>query len=698
MAFHNWCRLAVLQSVVKSVITRCLISVLIGLLSIGYGSSQRLAPSLAQGSDQVSDQATAKVSAPTAEVVIDGRVLFRLGSIDGFSAQRRANSVNTDLQQALQATPLDQSIPVNVARRNDLTTLWLDERHLLTVTESDFMRGVSPTEQARKWETLLNRALTQAQKERSPGYYRAAIWRIVLAFVSAIALYSSLRWLRRRLWRQSQNQRASPEQQPSSYLKRLRQPALLCLQGGVWLAFLGYLCEQLPRARIARYNTLRFLSRTFTSNLLNLGEQTYSLLDICQLILLVTALWLAIRGLTALIKSRFLQATVPDRGLQDAIATLIQVGLTSIGLFIVLQAWGIDLSGLAILASVLGVGLGFGLQNIANNFISGWILLIERPLQVGDFINIGELMGTVEHIGARSTELRSLDRVSIIVPNAELVQTRVINWSHRHPVSRIHLPLGVAYGSTINQVHTAAIEAAQTHPKVLRYPRPQLRFLGFGDSSLDFELLIWTRDPRQQFDIKSDVYYLLETNFRRYNIEIPFPQRDLNFKSPQLQAIVNANQKSGVPQSSIEYAPIKQSTPQTVSTEQQTSSPAPANLLAEVIRYSAILNSPKGIATSEVDRLIAQMRDSDGLTISDRRFRLSIYPNCFVGSEAVTWIVKTQNATREAAVRLGQLLVERGIIHHVTDEHAFKDDYLFYRFYEDELPTSPSSDPLEPSI
>ncbi|WP_160148353.1 mechanosensitive ion channel domain-containing protein [[Leptolyngbya] sp. PCC 7376] len=613
-----------------------------------------LQPSLAQSQ-------SSSMSVERAAVVLDGRVLFRLGSIDGFTAERRVQSVNADLQRAIYTNPLDTSIPVLVVQRSELTTIRVNKRHLLTVTEGDFRRGITPKEQAEEWAVTLKTALGRSQRERLPSYHEQMLWRIVFALVGVSILSGLIRWGRRRLWRYWTQQAKNPQPQ-------LIIPVLLCLEVGVWLVFFTYVCEIWPLARRVRYQIVQFLGGAFTSGLITAGDTSYSLLDIAKLIALSLVLLIVVRGLTAMFKSRILKITIPDRGMQDAIATLIQFVLMGLGLFILLQAWGIDLSALAIIASVLGVGLGFGLQHIANNFISGWILLIERPVQVGDFINLGDVMGTVEVIGWRSTEIQTLDRVSIIVPNAELVQTRVINWSHGHSVSRLHLPLGVAYDSPIDTVHKAIMEAVQTHPEILQYPRPQLRFLGFGDSSLDFDLLIWIRDPRLQFDIKSDLYYLLEANLRRYNISIPFPQRDLNLRATDINAILHErDQEQG-------DRPI---TPKTIT-------PSTSNLLKDISKYSAILQTPKNITTAEITQLIKQMRSDDGLDIKDHRFRLTKYPKSFIGSEAVSWIVQTQKATREAAVRLGQLLVERGIIHHVTDEHAFKDEYLFYRFYEDE--------------
>lgn len=649
----------------------CRLVASVALLSFLLGFGPFSAPSLAQ--------AAFTEPPPTADVVVDGRVLFRLGSVDGFTAERRANSVNRDIQAAIASTPLDQRIRVSIAEQDALTTIRLNNRHLLTVTDSDFMRGGTHQEQAEEWAPLLRSALARAQEERQPRYARLAIWRSLIGLGVAIALHTLILWVRRRLWR---HWASRPKR--LAYSRRLIIPALLCLRGVVWLALLHYLCELWPSARTTRYQTFQLLNRSFNNDILTLGEQAYSLLDVAQLILFIIALWIGVRGLTAAIKSRFLQAAIPDRSIQEVIATLTQFLLMALGLFISLQAWGIDLSALAIFASVLGVGVGFGLQDIVNNFISGWILLIERPVQVGDFIHLGDLVGTVERVGARSTELRTPDRISILVPNAELVQNRVVNWSHGRSVSRLHLPLGVAYQSPIDQVHTAVIEAAQAHPHVLRYPEPRLRFMGFGESSLDFDLLIWIRDPRQQYDIKSDVYYLLEANLRRYQIEIPFPQRDLNLRPDQLQTLIAA--QSPPPKDAnkdANTAPNNNRTPIPAASD-ATPPSHHKYLLKDITPYSAILQAPKNLSTDEITRLYEQMRGPDGIPIGDHRFWLTVYPNSFIGSEAVTWIVKTQKATREAAVRLGQRLVENGLIHHVTDEHAFKDDYLFYRFYEDE--------------
>jgi small-conductance mechanosensitive channel len=205
-----------------------------------------------------------------------------------------------------------------------------------------------------------------------------------------------------------------------------------------------------------------------------------------------------------------------------------------LGTIVVLQLWGLDLSSLTILASVVGVGIGLGLQGIAKEFISGLVLIFERPIRVGDFVNIGELMGTVERISVRSTEIRTLDELSIIVPNSRFLEAEVVNWTHHSPVSRLKIPVNVAYGSNLSVVRSALIDAAKEHADVLAEPSPRVFFKGFGDNSLNFELLIWIAEPRHQFRIKSDIYFRIEAILRHRHIEMPFPQRDLHVRSGSL--------------------------------------------------------------------------------------------------------------------------------------------------------------------
>jgi potassium-dependent mechanosensitive channel len=199
-----------------------------------------------------------------------------------------------------------------------------------------------------------------------------------------------------------------------------------------------------------------------------------------------------------------------------------------------LQLWGLDLSSIALIASGLGIGVGLGLQGLVKDFVSGLVLVFERPVQVGDFVDFGQVKGTVARIGSRSTEIRTLDQVSIIVPNSHFLDSEVTNWSHGNPVSRIRLPVGVAYSSDPQEVKSALLDACKKNQEILSAPAPQVFFMGFGGSALDFQLLVWIAQPSRQLVIKSDLYFAIEASLRDRGIEVPFPQRDLHIRSGHL--------------------------------------------------------------------------------------------------------------------------------------------------------------------
>jgi small-conductance mechanosensitive channel len=193
---------------------------------------------------------------------------------------------------------------------------------------------------------------------------------------------------------------------------------------------------------------------------------------------------------------------------------------------------GIDLSSLAFVAGAIGVGLGFGLQNIISNFVSGVIILAERPISIGDRVELGEVSGQVAKINLRSTNIVTNDNITIIVPNSDFITNKVTNWSYGDPKVRIRVPIGVAYGTDPEQLKKLLLDVANEHPKVLREPPPNVFFIAFGDSSLNFELGVWTSEmtsmPRQ---FRSELNYAIERKLRENKIEIPFPQRDLHLRS-----------------------------------------------------------------------------------------------------------------------------------------------------------------------
>jgi small-conductance mechanosensitive channel len=216
---------------------------------------------------------------------------------------------------------------------------------------------------------------------------------------------------------------------------------------------------------------------------------------------------------------------------------IIHYLLLAIGLLVGLSALGIDTGKLAIVAGALGVGLGFGLQAIFNNFISGLIILFERSLKVGDFVELESgVHGEVQEIRIRATRITTNDNVDILVPNSEFVSGRVVNWTMRETMRRVRVPFGVAYGSDKELVKKAALEAAAEVPFTLANDgprRPQVWLTGFGDSSLDFELVVWLTPEatKRPSSVKAAYTWQLETALSKYGLEIPFPQRDLNVRS-----------------------------------------------------------------------------------------------------------------------------------------------------------------------
>jgi potassium-dependent mechanosensitive channel len=220
-----------------------------------------------------------------------------------------------------------------------------------------------------------------------------------------------------------------------------------------------------------------------------------------------------------------------DRGVGESINALVHYFLVALAFIFVLAALGVELQNFAIVAGALGIGIGFGLQNIVSNFVAGLILLFERPVRVGDTVVVDGEWGTIRKIGLRSTIMQTFDQSEMIVPNADLVSEKVVNWTLSNPIARVILPLGVAYGSSIPQVLEILRAAAPAHAAVLHDPPPQSLFVGFGDSSLDFELRVWVRDIRQRLEVRSMVLTEVERRLGEAGIEIPFPQRDLHVRS-----------------------------------------------------------------------------------------------------------------------------------------------------------------------
>ncbi len=241
------------------------------------------------------------------------------------------------------------------------------------------------------------------------------------------------------------------------------------------------------------------------------------------------------RTLTKLLQRRIARRAYLDPGLHYTIGRVTQYLVISLGLLLALSfGIGLNLTSIAVFFTALSVGIGFGLQYIAADIASGFILLFERPVRIGDRITIGEDEGDVQSINLRTTVVATNDRVSIIVPNSKLVSQRLINWSYGDPRARLSIPVSVAYGSDIELVTNTLLKAAEGVENVLLDPAPKVQFLKFGDWSLDFRLLVWTNRSRLHTQIRSDINYRVERLFRQAGIEIPFPQTELRLRGGAL--------------------------------------------------------------------------------------------------------------------------------------------------------------------
>ncbi|PKN04260.1 MAG: mechanosensitive ion channel protein MscS [Deltaproteobacteria bacterium HGW-Deltaproteobacteria-9] len=273
------------------------------------------------------------------------------------------------------------------------------------------------------------------------------------------------------------------------------------------------------------------LKAYLTIPLLTLGAAQVTILNIIYLIIFSILLFYLTGKLRKWIVYQLLTRTKMDIGARQATGSIIGYFIIVVGFIIILQTAGIDLTALNVLAGAVGIGLGFGLQNIVNNFISGLIILFERPIKIGDRIEVGSVEGNVVRIGGRSTEVVTNDNITIIVPNSKFITENVINWSHNDRNVRFRIPVSVAYGSDVRQVERLLLEVAAADPDVLDIPAPGVRLMEFGDSGLLFELRAWSTTLIHRKGLMiSNLNFAILARFTEHGIEIPFPQRDLRIR------------------------------------------------------------------------------------------------------------------------------------------------------------------------
>lgn len=277
---------------------------------------------------------------------------------------------------------------------------------------------------------------------------------------------------------------------------------------------------------------LKYLHNAMMLKLFQIGQTPVTVSSLVMFVIVITLFLLLSRIICRFVLKKLLERLNLEQGTQYNLLRLTHYIIIFFGALVAFQFVGIDLSGLIIVFGFLSVGIGFGLQNVTSNFVAGLILLFERPIRVGDRVTIGNVEGDVVEINIRSTTIRSLNNISIIVPNSEFIASQVTNWSHRDPKVRLDIDVGVSYGSRLEDVIRSLREVAMENDNILKKPEPDVLHLGFGDSSWNMRLRVWIADPKRHPYVRSEMNCAIVEKFRKNNVEIPFPQRDLHVRSP----------------------------------------------------------------------------------------------------------------------------------------------------------------------
>ncbi|MEX2604443.1 MAG: mechanosensitive ion channel domain-containing protein [Gracilimonas sp.] len=277
--------------------------------------------------------------------------------------------------------------------------------------------------------------------------------------------------------------------------------------------------------------TLQYIWDLLQVQLFSIQNSPVTFFKLIIFILLIIGFSFLASFVKRMLNNRILPGFVKDSGLRYTLSRMSQYILVVIGIFISFQFLGINMTGLAVIFGFLSVGIGFGLQNVTSNFISGLIVLFERPIKVGDRVSVNDIEGDVEEINIRSTKVKTLDNISIIVPNSEFVSKDVINFSHGDPTYRLSIDVGVSYSSDLDKVLKALNEVAEESDHVLKTVKHDVHLRSFGDSSWEMKLLVWVPDVKNRYNVQNELNQAIVRKFAEYEIEIPFPQRDLHIRS-----------------------------------------------------------------------------------------------------------------------------------------------------------------------
>lgn len=267
--------------------------------------------------------------------------------------------------------------------------------------------------------------------------------------------------------------------------------------------------------------------------LITIGKNEITVWTVIVLVLLFVTLHLLSTRMQRLVTNKLMAKSRYDLGVRVATGSIVRYAILTIGLVVILQIVGVDLSTLTILLGALGVGIGFGLQTVTNNFVSGLIILFERPVKVGDRVEVGGIAGNVVRISIRATEIITNDNISIIVPNSEFIANTVINWSHGDHIVRFNYEIGVAYGEDPEVIRETLLEIALANDGVIKDREPDVLFKEFGDSSVNFTLRVWTQDYADLPEVlRSQLNFEIARRFKEKGIRIPYPQRDVHLIPP----------------------------------------------------------------------------------------------------------------------------------------------------------------------